>query len=82
MLTDDAPREEVIATACVHDMARVRVLHDIRLEYIMSELPWACPARYRGQYLGAVEAKRVSRPRVVPFLHARECGSQKNLVQK
>jgi len=36
-------------------MARVRVRHDIRLEYVTSELPWSC---MRGQQLGVVEAKR------------------------
>jgi len=36
-------------------MARVRVHHDIRLEYITSELPWSC---IRGQQLG-VEVKIV-----------------------
>ena len=64
-------------------MARVRVRHDIRLEYVTSELPWSC---MRGQQLGVVEAKRrrewmSGRPRVVPFLHARESGSQKSLMQ-
>jgi len=33
-------------------MARVRVRHDIRLGYVMSELPWSCT---RGQQLGVVE---------------------------
>jgi len=37
-------------------MARVRVCHDITLEYITSELQWSC---IRGQQLGVVEAKIV-----------------------
>jgi len=46
-------------------MMRVRVCHDIRLEYITSEFPWSCIGR---QQLGIVEAKimdggsSVSRP--------------------
>jgi len=37
-------------------MMRVRVRHDIRFEYITSELPWSCIGR---QQLGIVEAKIV-----------------------
>ena len=37
-------------------MMRVRVRHDIRLEYITSDFPWSCIGR---QQLGIVEAKIV-----------------------
>jgi len=37
-------------------MARVRVRHDTRLEYITSEWSWSC---IRRQQIGVVEAKMV-----------------------
>ena len=57
---------------------RVRVRHDIKLEYITSELLWSC---IRGQQLGVVEAEIVDGGSPVS-LHARERGLQKNLVQR